>query len=199
MRKRGIIATVIFVTVLVSAIPVVSNLFDIYNEPLDLDSPLVFNDRESAPDEESESSKNEQDEEPLEDDSLEATEIADYQVILSDEKLTGVQVVQSDFSVTVTGTLFRNSVSPRGQLSFDFYAPKELPEETLKNLSVVLPSEGNKTYTQKKDKILERNKKGDLYFTLALNANSRKSVPVEVDWGDGFIITYLIVFNLSIR
>ena len=199
IRKRGIIATVIYVTFLVNAIPLVSSLYDIYREPLDLDSPLVFNDGERAPNEnEFESSKKEEtisDSKP--DENIEATEINDYAVTLaSNQKVDSVDLSQKDFTIYVTTKAGKEKGALPKKISFDFYSSSEVTEENLEKMKVALTNE-KKMLTQKKNDIVKKNKEGRAYVTLTLGVKNKSSVPVAIDWGDGFVITYIVKFDLE--
>lgn len=190
IRKRGIIATIITVSVLVSAIPLISSLFDVYNDPLKLDSPLVFNDEEeSAARDEKQNIKEE-----IIDQVIEAPEeqsLYDYKVTLAQNEKKDLKLIQQDFTVTVVG-----KVTGTTSIALDFYSAQNVSQEKLKSASVKI-IKNNKAIAQKNIKFVERNKKGYSHFTMTFNTRDKAKEIVQVNWGDGFEITYLIDFKLS--
>lgn len=198
IRKWGIFATIIFVTFLVAAIPVVSEFFDIYNEPFDLDSVLVFR---NLPRDESELQQQGGGDSTL-DETLEATEIEDYMVLLNRQNEANLSLSQDNYNIVVSGEMNDdkkgNNIHSQKYISFDFYAPLMITDDILQNLRVTLPDSGNEIYTQRENQILERNKKGNLYFTLTQEFMTDQTISVVVDWGDGQSIVYTIFFDVTI-
>lgn len=203
IRKRGIISTVIFVTFLVTAIPVASELFDIYNNKHDLDSTLVYgmdvhNDSDLFLQDDEEDTSVEK--VSTLDEILEATEIEDYMVRLNQQNQGNITLSQNIYNIVVNGEMNekKGENHSRNYISFDFYAPMKITEQTLENLRVTLPDSGDVVYTQRENQILERNRKGNLYFTLTQEFMSNQMVSVIVDWGDGKDIVYTLLFDVIV-